>query len=129
VDPVLRQRLFHDLGIRFRAVGWWAIGTLVVTGVANLWFRGWLRWDGVLGSAAFWATATGRALAVKLIAVAAIITLAALHDFVFGPRVGRHPPGSPEGVRLRRRAALMGRANALIGLLIVIAAVILVRGG
>src|SRR5688500_10675345 len=61
--PALRQRLFHLLGVRFRAAGWWAIAVLVVTGVAMLHLRGLLRWSGVLGEPAFWGTPTGRALA------------------------------------------------------------------
>ena len=28
--PALRQRLFHELGLRFRTVGWWAVAVLVV---------------------------------------------------------------------------------------------------
>ena len=46
--PALRQQLFHQLGARFRTAGWIAIGVLVVTGAANLHFRGLLRWSGAL---------------------------------------------------------------------------------
>lgn len=127
--PALRQKLFQRLGLRFRSAGWWAIGVLVVTGVINLHYRGWLRWDGVLGSATFWQTATGHALAAKLSAVAAMITVSAVHDFVLGPRAGRAQPGSPGAVALRRRAALLARVNALLGVLVVVAAVRLARGG
>jgi uncharacterized membrane protein len=67
--PQLRQRLFHDLGQRFRRASWWTIGALVVSGVANLYFRGWLHWSGVLASEDFWGSNAGRALAVKLCAV------------------------------------------------------------
>jgi copper resistance protein D len=48
--PPLRQRLFQELGSRFRRIGWLAIAVLVTTGVFNLYFRGWLHWNGVLGS-------------------------------------------------------------------------------
>jgi len=126
--PALRQRLFQGLGLRFRAVGWYAIAVLVVTGVLNLYFRGWLHWDGVLGARAFWSTRIGHALGVKLTAVAAMITFSALHDFILGPRAGRAAPGSPEAIRLRRGAALFGRANAIIGVVLVAAAVVLARG-
>jgi len=126
--PALRQRLFQGLGLRFRAVGWYAIAVLVVTGVLNLYFRGWLHWDGVLGARAFWSTRIGHALGVKLAAVAAMITFSALHDFILGPRAGRAAPGSPEAIRLRRGAALFGRANAIIGVVLVAAAVVLARG-
>jgi uncharacterized membrane protein len=125
--PALRQRLFQQLGLRARALGWWAIALLVVTGTLNLWFRGWLHWDGALGSAAFWRTGIGIALAAKLLAVATMIIVSAVHDFVLGPLAGRLAPGSPEALAFRRRAALLARANALIGVIIVIAAVRLAR--
>src|SRR5450759_3132740 len=84
--PELRQRLFQDLGLRFRSAGWWAIGILLLTGVGNLHYKGWLRWDGVLGSPVFWRTAVGHSLAIKLVAVTAMIAVSAVHDFVDGPR-------------------------------------------
>jgi copper resistance protein D len=127
--PALRQRLFQQLGLRFRTVGWWAIGVLVVTGVINLQYRGWLHWSGVLGEIEFWRTATGHALAFKLLAVAAMLAVSATHDFVLGPMAGRAHPGSPDAVALRKRAALLARWNAMLGIVVVIAAVHLARGG
>ena len=126
--PPLRQRLFQDLGSRFRKVGWSAIVVLVVTGVLNLYFRGWLHWNAVLGSPAFWRTPVGHALAGKLGSVALMISISAIHDFVHGPRAGRATPGSPQAIMLRKRAAVLGRVNAILGVLLVIAAVRLSRG-
>ena len=126
--PAMRQRLFQDLGTRFRSAGWVAIAVLVVTGVANLHFRGWLHWNGVLGDVDFWRTATGHALAAKLVAVTAMIAVSATHDFVLGPAAGRAAPGSEHALALRRRAALLARANALVGVAVVVAAVRLARG-
>jgi uncharacterized membrane protein len=126
--PALRQRLFQQLGMRARALGWWAIGILLVTGTLNLQFRGWLHWDGVLGAAEFWRTGTGIALALKLVSVAVMVIVSAVHDFVLGPMAGRMQPGSPAAVAFRRRAALLARGNALLGVIIVIAAVRLARG-
>jgi uncharacterized membrane protein len=127
--PALRQRLFHELGLRFRAVGWWAIAALVLTGVVNLHYRGWLAWDGVLASGAFWRSGVGRALAAKLAAVAVMLVVSAVHDFALGPAAGRLVPGSPAALAARRRAALLARVNALLGVVVVIAAVRLARGG
>jgi uncharacterized membrane protein len=130
IEPApVRQRLFQELGLKFRRVGWIAIGILVVTGVLNLYFRGWLRWDGVLGSAGFWLTSLGHALAAKLAAVVLMVTVSAVHDFIYGPRAGRAVPGSPAAIALRKRAALLARLNAAIGILLVAAAVRLARGG
>jgi uncharacterized membrane protein len=127
--PELRQRLFYTLGVRFRTTGWWAIAVLLVTGVSNLYFRGWLAWDGVLGSRAFWATAAGHALAWKLAMVTVMLGVSAVHDFILGPRSGHARPGSPEALALRSRAAWAARINALAGVVLVIAAVRLARGG
>ncbi|CAN5828478.1 hypothetical protein BH11GEM1_BH11GEM1_08610 [soil metagenome] len=127
--PELRQRLFQQLGLRFRSVSWWAIGTLLLTGLVNLHFKGWLRWNGALGSPAFWRTPVGHSLAIKLVAVAVMLALSAVHDFVHGPRAGTVRPGSPQALMFRRRALRFARVNALLGVLVVALAVRLARGG
>lgn len=124
--PELRQQLFQALGTRFRSAGWVAIAVLLITGFGNLHFRGWLTWS-VLGDAAFWNTTVGRALAVKLVAVTYMVTASAVHDFIVGPAAGRARPGSPEARRLRRRSAWIARTEALVGLVLVIAAARLAR--
>jgi len=125
--PELRAELFRKLGTQFRAVGWIAIAILLATGVGNLYFRGLLRWD-VLGSGVFWATPYGHTLAAKLGTVAAMVALSAVHDFIVGPLSTRVRPGSPEALRLRRRAALLARLNAVIGIILIAIAVRLARG-
>ena len=128
IEPAsLRQRLFHDLGLRFRTIGWICIAILLATGVVNLAFRGWLQWDGVLGAATFWGSGRGMALGVKLAAVTIMVSLRAIHDFGLGPAAGRVSPGSPEALALRKRAARLARVNAIIGLVLLVAAVRLVR--
>lgn len=128
VEPAaLRQRLFQELGVRFRTVGWISITVLVLTGLVNLHYRGWLHWDGVLASAAFWKTTVGTALAIKLLSVTVMIVVSAVHDFVLGPLAGRIAAGSPEAIAFRRRAALLARVNALLGVIVVVAAVRLPR--
>lgn len=127
--PAVRQRLFNELGVRFRTVGWICIGVLVVTGIGNLQFRGLMAWEGVLGSAAFWQSTLGYALAVKLAAVVAMIAVSAVHDFWLGPAAGRAEAGTPRAIALRRRAALIARVNAALGVIVVTAAAMLVRGG
>lgn len=127
--PALRQKLFHDLGLRFRDSGWIAIGVLVATGLLILHYRGVLHWRGVLGSPAFWATTFGRTLAIKLAAVTVMVSVSAVHDFVLGPAASRVAPGTPRALAMRRRAAALARANAMVGVVIVIVAVRLARGG
>lgn len=127
-DPALRRDLFKALGEQFRKAGWAAIVVLLVTGFLNLHFRGVLRWD-VLSDAGFWATPYGRALAWKLATVTVMLTIQAVHDFIHGPSASRSVPGSEEALRFRRKAALLARVNALVGLVLVYAAVRLARGG
>lgn len=127
-DPALRSRLFHAIGVRFRTVGWWAIAILVATGLVNLHVRGLLSTE-VLGSRDFWSTPMGTALAWKLGLVAAMVGLAALHDFWLGPAASRGGPGSPAAARARRAASWMARINAVLALALVWVAVRLARGG
>lgn len=126
--PAMRVALFRDLGLRFRNAGWFAIGVLVATGVGNLWFRGVLSWS-VLSQGHFWATPYGRALGWKLAAVTTMVVVSAVHDFVLGPAASAARPGTPEAERARRWAAYLARANAFVGLLLVLFAVRLARGG
>lgn len=127
VEPAaLRAQLFRQLGEQFRTIGWVAITVLLLTGVINLHYRGVL---GQLGSAEFWNTRYGVALAWKTGAVAAMLIVQAIHDFVVGPAAARQVPGSPASIAVRHRAALLARLSALFGLIVVIAAVRLARGG
>jgi putative copper export protein len=124
----LRASLFRQLGERFRVAGWIALAVLIVTGVLNLHLRGLLSFA-TLGSAMFWNTSYGVALAWKLGAVAAMLFVQLLHDFWIGPKASRATPGSVRMRVMRKQAALLARVSALIGLVIVIAAVRLARGG
>lgn len=129
VQPdAIRQHIFQQIGTRFRAIGWGAIAVLVGTGLLNLHYRALLRWEGVLGDPAFWSSPLGQALGAKLAAVLIMLVIAGIHDFVLGPSAGRFAAGSAESLRLRRHAAWLARVNALVGVLLVIAAVRLSRG-
>lgn len=106
-DAALRARLIHEVGVRFRVVGWLALGLLLLTGLGNLWQRPYLlhvpRFHWKLG--------------LVLLALA----LAAVHDFILGPRAGR--PGADPA--LRRRAAWVARLNVVVVLAIVVLGVAL----
>jgi len=101
-DPALRARLVHDVGVRFRTVGWIALGLLLLSGLGNLWHR-----PSLLHAPRFhW----------KLGLVVTALALSALHDFVLGPRAGA--PGADP--RLRARAARVARVNVLVVLAVVV---------
>lgn len=123
----LRQQLFNALGLRFRTVGWIAITTLVITGLGILEVRGIVR-SGALVDGGFWRTTFGHALAVKLTMVVSMIAMSAYHDFKLGPAASLATPGSPEAISLRRKAAMNARINALLGLVLLYAAMRLARG-
>lgn len=126
--PELRALLFRRLGEQFRIVGWISIAILLITGTLNLWFRGMLSLE-VLGSGEYWSTRYGRSLAWKLGAVTAMLIVQAIHDFIVGPAASRVAPGTPQALAARKRAALLARLSAVFGIIVVIAAVRLARGG
>ena len=126
--PELRSDLFQRLGRRFRTIGWILIAVLIATGLVNLDYRGLLRLE-LLGSALFWSSPMGRALGWKAIAVGTMIVCSAIHDFYWGPRSGRLSPDSTEAHRARRITSWIGRLNAVAGIVAVLAAVRLARGG
>ena len=101
-DPALRARLFHQAGVRFRAVGWVALLVLLATGLANLWIRPYLF------------TLTGFQWKLGLVIVA--LGLSSLHDFVLGPRAGA-PGANP---RIRVGASWLARLNVLVVLIVVV---------
>lgn len=125
-----RTALLHAIATRFRGVGWASLAILILTGYANLHFRG-------IGPAALFSGSAfegpmGRALAVKLLCAAAILILSGLHDFRLGPAAAeaiRRNPESAAAKRGRRMAAWMGRIVLLFGLGVTLAAVVFVRGG
>ena len=120
-EPMLRATVF-----RFRAVGWIAFAVLTATGLYNLHVRFGLS---ALTDSAFLATAPGKALVVKLAGFALVLVLSAVHDFSIGPRaLAALEQGSPEAQRLRKQTGWIGRINGLVTLVIVLCAVIVVRG-
>src|SRR5574341_668572 len=118
--PELRAELFQKIGVQFRLVGWVSIVVLVITGVANLHYRGLLR-GSVLGDPLFWSSRYGHALTWKLGSVLVILVLGAIHDFVIGPKASKYPAGSPAALRYRRAAAWMARLGAVVGVVLVAA--------
>ena len=131
VVPALKRapspELLREAVFRFRAVGWIAFAVLLVTGLYNLHIRG-IGWA-ELTDPAFRATASGKALLIKLGCFAVVLALQAAHDFSIGPRaLVAMETKTPEAQRLRRQAGWIGRINGLITLVIVLCAVIVVRG-
>jgi putative copper export protein len=128
VDPESRRVIYDRVGYRFRTVGWACIALLVLTGLVNLHYRGFLSRP-VLTDAAFWASPFGRALAWKLVLAGVMLAVSAAHDFWLGPAAGRRAPGTPDAVRLNRAASWLARLNAAAGIALIVFAARLARGG
>jgi uncharacterized membrane protein len=129
-SPKAARELLHATVIRFRAIGWICLAILIATGCGNLAFRG-IGWNECVSGNAFQGP-VGRALALKLVFVAALLILSAWHDFRLGPATARaieHDPDSAESARGRARAAWIGRITVLLGIGAVICATVFVRGG
>jgi putative copper resistance protein D len=121
--------LLRDTGRRFRNVGWSCFALLAATGSFNAYYRG-VRLSHLF-DASFMRSTFGQALTWKLALFITVLLVSAYHDFVNGPRATEAvamAPHSPEAERLRKRASLLGRLNALLALLLYGAAVVLVRG-
>jgi putative copper resistance protein D len=128
-DRAIAGKFLRETGERFRTVGWVCFVIALVTGTFNLYVRGvrfssfvdpvWLRSD------------FGKAVLAKLGFFTAVLVLSAIHDFSVGPRAARvieRDPDAPEAHSLRRQASMMGRLNAMLGLVLVAFGVMLVRG-
>lgn len=129
--PTQRGALLDAVGRRFRLIGWICIALLIVTGVINAGFRG-VTWDSVFSGQVF-GSQFGQVLAAKLVMVALMLVLSAIHDFVLGPastRALEHPGlvSTHEVASLRQRASWIARVNALLALVVLFLAVALVRG-
>ena len=131
MPPPERAALFGVVGRRFRTVGWVCIGLLIVTGIINSAYRG-VTWDNLF-SAEMWGSPFGTTLAIKLGVVAIMLALSVYHDFVIGPasvRLGSQvkPDTMKEAQRLRMRASLVARIEAILALVVLALAIMLVRG-
>jgi putative copper export protein len=134
IVPVLRERgapmagLLRRIGTRFRIFGLICLGTLLMTGIANLHFLG-LTWSD-LQRRAFWVTGFGHALAWKLGLVSLVLVATVVHDASSSGLLDalEQAPDAPATRAARRTAAWVGRLVALTSLAIVYFAVALVRG-
>ncbi|MBZ0271703.1 CopD family protein [bacterium] len=137
VVPVSRMPAFKPRAVelvdavatRYMRVAWIALATLVVTGVFNARFRAG-SFENLI-SADFWSGPFGHVLAAKIVLVLILLVIEAYHDLSLGPRAidaMKTRPDAPETARLRRRASILGRANGILTLLVIVLAVMLVRG-
>jgi uncharacterized membrane protein len=128
-DRARGAALLRDTGRRFRNVGWACFAIVLVTGTFNLAARGVRLSD--FANRAWLASPFGTAVLSKLGVFACVLLVSVVHDFRIGPRatvVMERDPRSPEADKLRRTASVLGRANALLAIILVALGVIIVRG-
>ena len=125
---VQRGQIVRLIGKRLRVSGWIAFALLSITGCFNIVFR--FGTEAIMMKS-FWIQGAGLMLALKLILFSFIIAISLYHDFVVGPKstaASKENPGSPKAIALRKQAAFHGRINILLGIIVLILAVIIVRG-
>lgn len=126
LSPV-RDHAIQQIGFRFRVIGWGALTALFLTGILNLWARGYTLNDLMTGR--LWQGMFGRTLAEKLTLFGMILLISALHDFWVGPKaVAATLQGNPGGRGWWKASSWLGRINLLLGLLTVLLGILLVRG-
>lgn len=135
--PALRRPEFGSIAVelilwtvlRFRLIGWLCFLVFIATGTTNLIFRG-VTWSDVFDPL-FWRSSFGSLLTFKLVTVALILAISAVHDFVIGPRATaawQRDARSEETLRLRKQAVQIARINLFLALIAVAVGTTLVRG-
>ena len=121
-------QLFADIVLRLRAVSWFVLTSVVISGVFLMMFRfgkAIVTWD-------FWHDLYGQTLFMKLCCVCVVFVLSYLHDFYWGPKaiaLLQKSPRDPQTKKMRRISSYIGRIIFLFGLTIVFLAVKFVRSG
>lgn len=124
-----RGTLFSIVGKKFSRISWFLFVVLIITGVIQLWARGFTI--DFLTSSTFWESGFGSTLGIKLILFSVIIIISGLHDFWLGPKTAAlidDKPGERKTRTYRKSTRWIGRQNLLLGLLILYFAITLVRG-
>lgn len=122
-----RLMLIKEMGLKFRKAGWIALGVLLITGIFNLYMRGFS-----FSLDKFIHTPTGHVAFIKILLFLIIIILSAIHDFYIGPKSTGESNGNPNDINpsnYQRKARILGRINFFLALIAAAFGVILVRGG
>ncbi len=122
MDGEARRWLLGEVGRRFRAIGWAALGVLVATGSYMLMHWG-ATWANLLDGS-FFASPHTRPLAYKLVLVALMLVVSGIHDWWLGPRA---TGAGSEDETMRRWAGWLGRTTGVLSIGIVVLAVFVAR--
>lgn len=118
-----RITLLYKTGITFRFYGWVALSGLLITGVANMYFRG------IPFSWAFFAdNSYGILVTYKLLIFTLILLVSGAHDFAFGNKALDEMIRT-DNSKLRMLARWSGRINLILALAMAFLGLVLARGG
>jgi len=115
-----KREIYQVVGTKYRFWGWIALGIMLVTGPVNLYYFG--VTPDMLFDPSFYTTPYGRRVVEKIGLVIIVLISSVLHDFWFGP-------GARSSQTYSKIAMILGRANLLIALAIVVLAVMIRTGG
>jgi len=120
--PLVRRDLFRAMAQRFRRLVWICIAVLIPTGIVNV------LYDGNRTAGSPYMTV----LHIKLGLVAVLVLMGLFHDFVIGPRAARATsrdglPPTGADLMMVALAPWVGRANLLLGIVILMLAAALTR--
>ncbi len=134
--PFVRQEEYKGIapgivqwvGLRFRFWAWVCLFLLVITGLFNVFARGFGWADLIDGT--LWSGHFGETLAIKLLLAGIIFILSSIHDFYIGPKATRLWSENRvlESHKFRLAASWIGRVNLILSLGVVFLAIMLVRG-
>ena len=111
-------------GIKFRFYGWIALIVLIITGVLNLYLKGF-----ELTVYFFKETRYGALLSYKILLFGIVLLVSGIHDFYIGRAAIKSMQNNNPDSTLKIIARWSGRINLLLSLIIAFLGVMLSRGG
>lgn len=118
-----RIDVLYNTGVKFRYYGWIMMTLLIITGVSNVYLRGFNLSIKFLAG-----TSYGKSLSLKLLLFAIMLMVSAVHDLYLGNRALDEMKEKPDAC-LKKIARWTGRINMLLSLAIAFIGIVLSRGG
>jgi putative copper resistance protein D len=121
-----KVNLIAEVSLKYRMVGTVALVLLLITGIAQLEYRG-VQWT----IEYFTGSSFGKTAGLKLLVFAGIALISFIHDYYLGNltiKAWKNKPEHVKTIRLRYLSRLLGRVSFMLALLAVLLGVILSRG-
>lgn len=121
-----KVNLIAKVSLKYRMVGAVTLVLLLITGIAQLEYRG-VQWT----IEYFTGTSFGKVAGLKILVFIGILFISIIHDYYIGNlaiEAWKDHPEHPKTIKLRNLSRLLGRISFLLALIAVFLGVILVRG-